>query len=88
MTEGLFVLRPQLGQNLLVTGLPAGDPVKVTAGGFTDRHALSGKGSADIAEIAFVLRGSSIFLGNQISHINNSSYFCVSILQLLSFPVT
>ena len=73
MTEGFFVLCPQLGQDLLVTGPPAGNPVKVTAGGFTDRHALGGKGPADVAEIAFVLR-SSIFLGNQVSHINNSSY--------------
>lgn len=72
--SSLFVLCPQLGQDLLVTGLPAGDPVKVAAGGFADRHALGGKGSADIAEIAFVLRGSSIFLGSQSSHINNSSY--------------
>ena len=64
----LFVLCPQLVQDLLVTGLPAGDPVKVAAGGFTDRHALGGKGSADVAEIAFVLR-SSIFLGSQFSHI-------------------
>ena len=71
--SSLFVLCPQLGQDLLVTGLPAGDPVKVAAGGFADRHALGGKGSADIAEIAFVLR-SSIFLGNQFSHINISSY--------------
>lgn len=73
MTEGLFVLCPQLGQDLLVAGLAAGDAVKVTAGGFADRHALGSKGSADVAEIAFVLR-SSIFLGNQLSHINNSSY--------------
>lgn len=73
MTEGLFVLCPQFGQNLLVAGLPAGDAVKVTAGGFADRHALSGKGSADVAEITFVLR-SGIFLGSWFSHINNSSY--------------
>ena len=69
----LFVLCPQLGQDLLVAGLAAGDPVKVAAGRFADRHPLGGKGSADVAEIAFVLR-SSIFLGNQFSHINNSSY--------------
>ena len=49
---------------LLVAGLPAGDAVKVAVGGFADRHALGGKGSADVAEIAFVLRG-SIFLGSQ-----------------------
>ena len=67
MTEGFFVLRPQFGQNLLVTGLPAGDAIKVAAGGFADRHALGGKGSADVAEIAFVLR-SNIFLGSQSSH--------------------
>ena len=66
--SSLFVLCPQLGQNLLVAGLPAGDPVKVAAGGFADRHALSSKGSADVAEIAFVLR-SSIFLGSQLRHI-------------------
>lgn len=73
MTEGLFVLCPQLGQDLLVAGLPAGDAVKVAAGGFADRHALGGKSPADVAEIAFVLR-SSIFLGSQSSHINNFSY--------------
>ena len=73
MTEGFFVLYPQLGQDLLIAGLAAGDPVKVVAGGFADRHALGGKGSADVAEIAFVLR-SSIFLRNQFSHINHSSY--------------
>lgn len=55
MTEGFFVLCPQLGQDLLIAGLAAGDPVKVTAGGFADRHALGGKGSAIVAEIAFVL---------------------------------
>ena len=71
--SSLFVLCPQLGQDLLVAGLAAGDAVKVAAGGFADRHALGGKSPADIAEIAFVLR-SSIFLGNQVSHINNSSY--------------
>ena len=74
VTEGLFVLCPQLGQDLLVAGLPAGDPVKVTAGGFADRHTLSGKGSADVAEIAFALRSRNIFHGNKFSHINNSSY--------------
>lgn len=72
--SSLFVLCPQFGQDLLVAGLTAGDPVKVTAGGFADRHPLGGKGSADVAEIAFVLRRSSIFLGNQFSHINNSSH--------------
>ena len=60
----LFVLCPQLGQNLLIAGLAAGDAIKVAAGGFADRHALGGKGSADVAEIAFVLR-SNIFLGSQ-----------------------
>lgn len=74
MTEGLFVLCPQLGQDLLVAGLAAGNAVKVAAGRFADRHALGGKGSADVAETAFVLRSRSIFLGNQFSHINNSSY--------------
>ena len=69
MTEGLFVLCPQLGQDLLVAGLPAGDAVKIAAGGFADRHALGGKSSADVAEIAFVLRRSNIFLGSQSSHI-------------------
>lgn len=67
--SSLFVLCPQLGQNLLVAGLSAGDPVEVTAGGFADRHALGGKGSADVAEIAFVLRSRNIFHGNQSSHI-------------------
>ena len=53
----------------MVAGLPAGDPVKVTVGGFADRHALGGKGSADVAEIAFVLWGCSVFIGSQSSHI-------------------
>lgn len=69
MTEGLFVLCPQLGQDLLVAGLTAGDPVKVAAGGFADRHALGGKSSADVAEIAFVLRSRNIFLRRRSSHI-------------------
>ena len=69
--SSLFVLCPQLGQDLLVAGLAAGNAVKVAAGGLADRHALGGKGSADVAEIAFVLRG-SIFLGNQSSHVNQS----------------
>lgn len=73
MSDPLFVLCPQFGQDLLVAGLTAGDPVKVVAGRFADAHALGGKGSADVAEIAFVLR-SSIFLGDQFSHINISSY--------------
>lgn len=68
MTEGFFVLCPQLGQDLLIAGQAAGDPVKVAAGGFADRHALGGKGSTDVSEIAFVLR-SSIFLGSQLRHI-------------------
>ena len=86
--KALFVLCPQLGQDLLVAGLPAGDPVKVTVGGFADRHALGGKGSADVAEIAFVLRSCSIFLGSQSSHINNSSYNLNTDLacQVASFP--
>ena len=74
MSDPLFMFHPQLGQDLLVTGLPAGNAVKVAAGGFADRHALGGKSSADVAEIAFVLRSRSIFLGSQFSHINNSSY--------------
>ena len=65
----LFVLCPQLGQNLLVAGLPAGNPVKVAAGRFADRHTLGSKSSADVAEITFVLRSRSIFLGSQSSHI-------------------
>ena len=69
----LFVLCPQLGQDLLVAGLAAGDPVKVAAGGFTDRHTLGGKGPADVAEIAFVLR-SSIFLGSQFSHVKHPHF--------------
>ena len=48
----LFVLCPQLGQDLLVAGLAAGNAVKVAAGGFANRHAFSSKGSADVAEIA------------------------------------
>ena len=68
MLSSLFVLCPQLVQDLLVTGLSTGDPVKVSAGRFTDRHALGSERSADIAEIAFVLR-SSIFLGSQLRHI-------------------
>lgn len=53
--SSLFVLCPQLGQDLLVAGLAAGNAIKVAAGGFADRHALGGKGSTDVAEIAFVL---------------------------------
>ena len=72
--KALFVLCPQLGQDLLVAGLAAGDAVKVAAGGFADRHALGGKGSADVAEIAFVLRCRSIFLGSWITfHCSSSS---------------
>ena len=71
--SSLFVLCPQFGQDLLVAGLAAGDAVKIAAGGFTDRHALGGKGSADVVEIAFVPR-SSIFLGSQSSHIIDFSY--------------
>lgn len=85
--KALFVLCPQLGQDLLVAGLAAGDPVKVAAGRFTDRHALGGKSSADVAEIAFVLRGSIIlslicsFCRNQLCHIfslvsSKLSFFC------------
>ena len=83
----LFVLCPQLGQDLLVAGLAAGDAVKVAAGGFADRHPLGGKGSTDVAEIAFVLRG-SIFLGSRSSHINISSYNLNTDLacQVASFP--
>lgn len=55
--KALFVLCPQLGQDLLVTGLSTGDPVKVTAGGFADRHALGSKGTGHIAQIALVLGG-------------------------------
>lgn len=58
------MFHPQLGQNLLVAGLAAGDAVKVAAGRFADRHPLGGKGSADVAEIAFVLRG-GVFGRNQ-----------------------
>ena len=65
--SSLFVLCPQFGQDLLVAGLAAGDPVKVATGGFADRHPLGGKGSADVAEIAFVL-WSSIFFGSLSSH--------------------
>lgn len=63
--SSLFVLCPQLGQDLLIAGLATGDAVKVAAGGFADRHALGGKSPADVAEIAFVLRSRSIFLGSQ-----------------------
>ena len=56
----------------MVADLTAGNAIKVAAGGFADRHALGGKGSADVAEIAFVLR-SSIFLGSQFSHVNGFS---------------
>lgn len=64
MTEGFFVLCPQLGQDLLVAGLAAGDPVKVAAGGLADCHTLGGKSPADVAKIAFVLRG-GVFGRNQ-----------------------
>ena len=36
--SSLFVLCPQLGQGLLLAGLPAGDPVKVATGGLADWH--------------------------------------------------
>ena len=65
--SSLFVLCPQFGQDLLVAGLSAGDAVKVAAGRFADRHAFGSKGSADVAEIAFMLRSSSIFLGSSLS---------------------
>ena len=55
MSDPLFMFHLQLGQNLLAAGLSAGDPVKVAAGRFADRHALGSKGPADVAEIAFVL---------------------------------
>ena len=85
--SALFALGPHLGLDLLGTGLPAGDPGKVAAGRVAACHALGGKGSADVAEIAFVLR-SSIFLGNQFSHINHSSYNLNADLacQVASFP--
>ena len=51
----LFVLRSQLGQDLLIAGLPAGDLVKVSAGIFADRHTLSSKCPADVAEVTLML---------------------------------
>ncbi len=77
--SSLFVLLSQLGQNLLIAGLPAGDSVKVSAGIFADRHTLGSKCPADVAEVALILsRIEFIFslhslLGNQSSHINNPS---------------
>ena len=77
--SSLFVLLSQLGQDLLIAGLPAGDSVKVSAGIFADRHTLSSKCPADVAEVTLTLsRIEFIFslhslLGNQPSHINNPS---------------
>ena len=77
--SSLFVLRSQLGQNLLIAGLPAGDSVKISAGIFADRHTLGSKCPADVAEVTLMLsRIEFIFslhslLGNQSSHINNPS---------------
>ena len=53
--SSLFVLLSQLGQNLLIAGLPAGDSVKVSAGIFADRHTLGSKCPADVAEVALIL---------------------------------
>jgi hypothetical protein len=53
--SSLFVLRSQLGQNLLIAGLPAGDSVKVSAGIFADCHTLSSKCPADVAEVTLML---------------------------------
>ena len=66
MLSSLFVLCPQIDQYLLVAGLPAGDAVEAAVGRFADRHAFGSKGSADVAEIAFMLRSSSIFLGSSL----------------------
>ena len=77
--SSLFVLRSQLGQDLLIAGLPAGDSVKVSAGIFADRHTLGSKCPADVAEVTLMLsRIKFVFslhslLGNQSSHINNPS---------------
>lgn len=51
----LFVLRSQLGQDLLIAGLPAGDSVKVSAGIFADRYPLGSKCPADVAEVTLML---------------------------------
>ena len=53
--SSLFVLRSQLSQYLLIAGLPAGDSVKVSAGIFADRHTLSSKCPADVAEVTLML---------------------------------
>ena len=53
--SSLFVLRSQLGQNLLIAGLPAGDSVKISAGIFADRHTLGSKCPADVAEVTLML---------------------------------
>lgn len=77
--SSLFVLRSQLGQDLLIAGLPAGDSVKVSAGIFADRYPLGSKCPADVAEVTLMLsRIEFIFslhslLGNRSSHINNPS---------------
>ena len=77
--SSLFVLLSQLGQNLLIAGLPAGDSVKISAGIFADRYTPGSKCPADVAEVTLMLsRIEFIFslhslLGNQSSHINNPS---------------
>lgn len=53
----LIVFCPQFPQDLLVAGLAAGDTVQVAAGGFADGHALCGKSTGHIAQIALVLGG-------------------------------
>lgn len=65
----LFVFCSQFLQDLLVADLAAGDPVKVSAGGFADGHAFSGKGAGHIAQIALVLGGSreSLFCSHGVS---------------------
>ena len=77
--SSLFVLLSQLGQDLLIAGLPAGDSAKISAGIFADRHTLGSKCPADVAEVTLMLsRIKFVFslrslLGNQSSHINNPS---------------
>lgn len=54
----LCIFCMQFSQDLLVTGLTAGNAIQISAGGSTDDHALSGKCAPNIVQITFVLTSS------------------------------
>lgn len=68
----LIVFCQQFPQDLLVAGLAAGDTVQVAAGGLADGHALRGKGTGHIAQIALVLgRGGTVkFYTHDFPHLH------------------